>query len=591
MNIGSTTIPETLREGRYVLGRVLGQGGMAVVTTAHDNELGVDRAVKLLLASGRTRQSLRRRLKAEARAMARLNHPNILSIHDVGVEGELDYVVMDLAVGGSLQDQLTENGPLRPSVAIQYLIQVLSALAAAHAAGIVHRDVKPHNILLDAQGRAMLADFGIALLTGDDRRTRSGVAMGSLAFMPPEQRLDAAKVGPAADIYACGSTLFNLLTGENPVDLFLASERSPRWQGVPEVLQGVIRRACTMEPEDRWAKAGDLAYALLEILRADSDGFSTAEGPFGPTFPEPSVGFSKHTTGSHPTSTMVPATASSATAHAVEALEKVAPPPSDPLAEHQPTVTSQEPEPAEAGPPHPTWAPTLQVEPDSAPLAPPDRRGVYAVVGAALMVALFAVGLWMYPVLDGGTDTSREGSDGVVQPASAAHGAVQPEPSEPQAEPTPEPRSEPVGADAQPPDPQQAPPDPPPRPAEPAPAPPTESPVAAAPSTVPPPEPAATAVASEVAGRWEGTMGGAFVELELQGEDGGLRGRMQTSIGAAVSEQPVRGVFTATTGQLVLHETEARPPARFELTHRDEGLHGSVIKATGARGPVVLTRP
>lgn len=262
---GLGAIPRTLRDGRYALGPLLGQGGMAVVVMAHDNELGVDRAVKLLSPRGDSRETLRRRLRAEARAMARLNHPNILSVHDVGSEGELDWVVMDLAEGGSLQD-LVQHGPMAPALAVHHMVQVLSALQAAHAEGVVHRDVKPHNVLLDKGGRALLADFGIALLAGDDRRTRSGVAMGSLAFMPPEQRLDASRVGPAADVYAVGSTLYNLLTGSNPVDLFLADADSPRWTGVPPELAEVLRRACAMRPEDRYPDAAAMQTALTALM-------------------------------------------------------------------------------------------------------------------------------------------------------------------------------------------------------------------------------------------------------------------------------------------------------------------------------------
>ncbi|MCA9569572.1 MAG: serine/threonine protein kinase, partial [Myxococcales bacterium] len=274
------SVPETLREGRYVVGELLGQGGMAVVVKAHDTELGVDWAVKILAPHGAHRKSLRRRLKAEARAMARLNHPNILAIHDVGTEDDLDYVVMDLALGGSLQD-VAERGPMDPWVATSFMVQVLSALGAAHAQGIVHRDVKPHNVLLDLNGRAMLADFGIALLAGEDRRTRTGVAMGSLAYMPPEQRLDAARVGPTADLYAVGSSLYAMITRNNPVDLFLAGPKSERWAGVPDALRPLLQKAVRMAPEERWQDATTFAHALMEAIRGAGMDLPSIHGMMG----------------------------------------------------------------------------------------------------------------------------------------------------------------------------------------------------------------------------------------------------------------------------------------------------------------------
>ncbi|MEQ1508668.1 MAG: serine/threonine-protein kinase, partial [Myxococcota bacterium] len=229
-------------------------------------ELRVERAIKLIAAGDEVRETLQRRLQAEARAMARLRHPNILAIHDVGSEGTLEYIVMDLVEGGSLMARLERDGYLPTGEAIRLVVQVLSALSVAHAAGVVHRDVKPHNVLIDRDGNALLADFGIALVEGDDRRTRAGVAMGSFAYMPHEQRIDAAKVGPAADLYAAGATLYHLVTGENPVDLFLATDpASPRWTVVPPLLRDVLRRACAANPEDRFPTAEAMATALAQL--------------------------------------------------------------------------------------------------------------------------------------------------------------------------------------------------------------------------------------------------------------------------------------------------------------------------------------
>jgi len=285
--------PTSLREGRYQIQQPLGDGGMATVYAALDTELGVVRAVKVLHPRAFAIAGMRRRLKSEAQAMARLNHPNVLQIHDVGEDGGSAYVVMDLAEGGSLVERLEVGQPMEPIAAVRIIIQVLSALAAAHAQGVVHRDVKPHNILLDGEGRALLADFGIALVLEDDRKTRTGMAMGSVSYMPPEQRVDAASVGPAADIYSTGATLFQLLTGQTPVDLFLAETDSPRWAGVPETLKVVLRKACAAWPESRYRTAGAFVHALLDAVRHWGPTTSTAlVAPHSTAaYPEPSNAF------------------------------------------------------------------------------------------------------------------------------------------------------------------------------------------------------------------------------------------------------------------------------------------------------------
>lgn len=254
--------------GRYSLGEVLGTGGTATVYRATDTALGVERAVKVLRGDGTGIDAQRGRLRSEARAMARVTHPNILRVYDVGHADGQDYFVMDLAEGGSLQDRVDDEGPLSPVVACRYALQILGALAAAHDAGVIHRDVKPQNVLLDRDGIALLADFGIALLSDgrESRQTSVGVAMGSMTYMPPEQRLDASGVGVGADIYSTGATLYAVLTGASPVDLFLAPTGSARWDDVPDVLCPILQRATALEPEERYPSARHMAAALLTAM-------------------------------------------------------------------------------------------------------------------------------------------------------------------------------------------------------------------------------------------------------------------------------------------------------------------------------------
>ncbi|MCK6524157.1 protein kinase [Myxococcota bacterium] len=266
----SLTLPELLA-GRYRLGRALGEGGMAQVFWAWDELLRVERAVKVLQPEAAESPLIRTRLLGEATAMARLNHPNVLRVIDLNADHAPPFVVMELAVGGSLADRLERDGPLPVGEATHLIAQTCLALQAAHEAGIIHRDVKPQNILVGAGGMALLADFGIALLSGDGdlRTTRTNVAMGSMCFMAPEQRLDARAVGPAADVYAAACALYNLVTNENPIDLFTAAERSPRWLPLPAGLRGVLRRATAYDPEGRPPSARALAEQLLSVIGED----------------------------------------------------------------------------------------------------------------------------------------------------------------------------------------------------------------------------------------------------------------------------------------------------------------------------------
>lgn len=254
---------------RYVLEERLGSGGTATVWRATDKSLGVQRAVKVLdVAPGPDREALRERLRAEARAMAQVAHPNVVAVHDVGACGDRDFIVMELIDGPSLADHLDAEGPMHPEEAVRVAVTVLQALGAAHERGLVHRDVKPGNILLSSDGDAHLCDFGIALAEATEiRHTKTGAALGSLPYMAPEQRRDARSVGPEADLYAVGCTLYNALTCATPVDLYLAPGRSPRWAAVPDKLVEVLRTATAAEPTDRYADAAAMSRALLRATQ------------------------------------------------------------------------------------------------------------------------------------------------------------------------------------------------------------------------------------------------------------------------------------------------------------------------------------
>ncbi len=267
MILGVTT-PLTLNRGRYQLVEKLGMGGTATVWLAQDHHLEVTRVVKLLNPNFSADSSVRRRFEREARTMARLVHPHVVVVHDFGVDDEHAWIVMEHLCGGSLADRVAWHGPLAPRLATHATIGLLEGLQAAHDNGVVHRDVKPHNVLLTAPGVVKVSDFGIASLV-DQRLTRTGMVMGTLGYMPPEQRRSAARADARADIYAAGATLFYLLTGAEPLDIWSGARTQPQLATLPSLLCEVIERATAYEPEARYERCegmlADLRLAMGEL--------------------------------------------------------------------------------------------------------------------------------------------------------------------------------------------------------------------------------------------------------------------------------------------------------------------------------------
>lgn len=253
---------------RYRLDSERGTGGTATVWLVHDLVLDRPAALKLLHPVERGADSRRERLRTEARSLAVLDHPHVVRVWDFGQHDGHDFIVMEYLERGSLADRLAAEGPLPPAEATDLLIQVLDALQAAHSAGIVHRDVKPGNVLIRGDGQAALCDFGIARTASGGGETLTGVALGSIGFMAPEQRIDPRLVGPQADLYAAACTLYNLLTADTPVDLYLAPDSSPRWDAVPLPLRPVLRRATRSEPSARFQTATEMVDALRSVQSA-----------------------------------------------------------------------------------------------------------------------------------------------------------------------------------------------------------------------------------------------------------------------------------------------------------------------------------
>lgn len=204
---------------RYIIGEVLGQGGMGTVYAAHDRILGRAVAVKILDVARASADALDR-FRHEGRFLAGLSHPNIVTIFDFGTDKRVAWLVMELLPGPTLDKLLADHGPLPVERVISYGQQCAAALAAAHAAGITHRDVKPANLMLATDGRCVLVDLGIARLGGATTSTRLaltgiGTILGTVAFVAPEIITGGAP-GPHTDVYALGAVLFNLLTGHAP---------------------------------------------------------------------------------------------------------------------------------------------------------------------------------------------------------------------------------------------------------------------------------------------------------------------------------------------------------------------------------------
>lgn len=238
---------------------------MATVYQATDTRLHVERAVKILSPELARSAKLMERFEREARVMAKLEHPNIVPVHDVGRDGATVYLVMSLFQAGSLDDHLLNVGPLPPHDAVKATHGVVLALKAAHASGIIHRDVKAQNVLIDSHGNPRLCDFGIAHVSTDRRLTGTGAQLGTWAFMAPEQRAGQS-IDERVDVYAVGAMLLMLVTGEIPNDLHATDAHDGQFKGVPDALRAVIVRATRFHPRDRHDGATELLADLDTLL-------------------------------------------------------------------------------------------------------------------------------------------------------------------------------------------------------------------------------------------------------------------------------------------------------------------------------------
>ena len=299
----SDTLIGTLFDGRYQVLRKLGAGGMANVYLAEDQELGRRVAIKILNERHANDEQFVERFRREAKNAAALSHPNIVSIYDRGEAEGTYYIAMEYLDGRSLKELIVGHGPAPVKIAVEYARQILSALRFAHLKGIVHRDIKPHNVLVDSDGRVKVTDFGIAR-AGASQMTEAGSIVGTAQYLSPEQARGAA-VDQRSDLYSLGIVLYELLTGtvpfsgDTPVEIAMKhlsqvpEPPSTRRPDVPHELDLVVMRALAKNPDDRYQSAEEMDADLERVAGGGPVTPETAEfatqimrapaEPFAPT--------------------------------------------------------------------------------------------------------------------------------------------------------------------------------------------------------------------------------------------------------------------------------------------------------------------
>ncbi|WP_284582004.1 protein kinase [Streptomyces sp. 2P-4] len=288
----------TVAQGRYRITELLGSGGMAQVFRARDERLGRFVALKAMRHDLPYDPGWVTRFRREAQTMAGLSHPNIVSVHDTGEERRagggrpVPYLVMELVAGRSLAELLDAQGRLPLAEALPLALQILAALAAAHARGVVHRDIKPANVLLAEDGTAKVADFGIAAVAGRTVLTGTGAVLGTPHYMSPEQVEGRRDLDGRSDLYSLGVLLFRMLSGRVPFDadsawsVGYAHLHTPPPSlaslgiSVPGAVESLLARALAKDPGDRYHDAAAMRAAVEALARAEDEQATRPQAPF-----------------------------------------------------------------------------------------------------------------------------------------------------------------------------------------------------------------------------------------------------------------------------------------------------------------------
>ena len=275
--------------GRYVVQAIVGTGGMAVVYRAFDQKKNRIVAIKVLRPEYESDEEFVRRFSREAEAASKVSHENIVNMLDVGIDGDMRYIVMEYVDGQTLKDMIRQRGTIHPDTAIRMTIRILAAVDHAHRNGIVHRDIKPQNILVDNQGRVKVADFGIARLKASQTTTleegsTTGSALGSVHYFSPEQARGEV-ADEKSDLYSVGVVMYEMLTGQVPFDgetsvsvaLKHVSEapKSMRdhQEGISKALDEVVMRALCKDATKRYQSAAEMAADLRKTISHPQGGF------------------------------------------------------------------------------------------------------------------------------------------------------------------------------------------------------------------------------------------------------------------------------------------------------------------------------
>ena len=275
--MNSLMLGKTL-DNRYELVEFIGKGGMALVYRAIDHRTGHSVAVKILRPEFNQDEEFLERFEREATTASRMSHHNIVNLLDVGQDGEFRYLVMEYVRGRTLKDVIQQKGALPPAVAAQIGIRILSALQHAHKNGIIHRDIKPQNILVHSDGLIKVADFGIARVAGSNTISHSDSVMGSVYYFSPEQA-QGKDVTFASDLYSVGVVLYEMMTGQPPFDgetpvaialQHISGKARPMSEinpAVPPAMERVVAKAMEKRPEDRYQSALEMAQDLQRALQ------------------------------------------------------------------------------------------------------------------------------------------------------------------------------------------------------------------------------------------------------------------------------------------------------------------------------------